>query len=128
MIPDFAILLLEFQFVRITGEMKFFCEFVSCCGAPPLPAVVPEESRQVEIRKRYRKERMGSSRSSSSSSVEWQPSLSSISEDNVIPEKEERSAEPERTPTRKAASGAKIHVRSYSEDYGYLLYDVVVTD
>lgn len=108
--------------------MKFFCEFVSCCGPPPQPAVVPEEMRQVEIRKRYRKERMGSSRSSSSSSVEWQPSLSSISEDNVTPDKEERSAEPERTPTRKTASGAKIHVRSYSEDYGYLLHDVVVSD
>ncbi|KAL6314115.1 hypothetical protein AAG906_011853 [Vitis piasezkii] len=101
--------------------MKFIFEFVSCCGMPPRPAVpeevpLPEESRTVELRRRYRKERVGSSRSSSSS-VEWHPSLCSISEDNLVLEKEERPAESVRTPKRKAASSTKIHVRSYSEDY-----------
>ncbi|KAJ9671947.1 hypothetical protein PVL29_025544 [Vitis rotundifolia] len=101
--------------------MKFIFEFVSCCGTPPRPAVLeevplPEESRTLEVRRRYRKERVGSSRSSSL--VEWQPSLCSISEDNIVLEKEERPAESERTPKRKAASSTKIHVRSHSEDYG----------
>ena len=111
--------------------MKFLLELVTCCrsGSSPsraeetLAPAPPEDSR----RKRER-EATAVVVLRSRSAAEWRPSLCSISEDNTTAERErERErvivAGSERMIKRKAGSttAGKVHVRSYSDDYGYVL-------
>ncbi|GFZ07466.1 hypothetical protein Acr_19g0004030 [Actinidia rufa] len=107
--------------------MKFLLELVTCCrsGSSPsreketLALAPPEDSRRKREREAVLKSR---------SAAEWQPSLCSISEDNMTAERErERErvilAGSERMIKRKAGSttAGKKHVRSYSDDFGYVL-------
>lgn len=115
--------------------MKFFLEFVACCGlpltdsssAPTAPAPGAEESKSLvkSSRERQRKKRgrlsQSGSASAASASAEWKPSLYSISEDNVIIAKrgDDRKAEAQRVVKRKSGPGnAGVHVRSFNDDYG----------
>ncbi|PQQ09844.1 uncharacterized protein Pyn_19401 [Prunus yedoensis var. nudiflora] len=84
--------------------MKFFLEFVSCCGIAR-PATTGEQAPLSDetsslvprrMRRRRKRGRPGNSGSTSPNSVEWRPSLSSISEDNVVAMVVERTAEVER--------------------------------
>jgi hypothetical protein len=118
--------------------MKFFLEFVSCCGSPgccsrPGAAAAAEEdetkwlepSRPASRNRRRRRGRMGPTEAE----PEWKPSLCAISEDSavlVVMEKEKAadsrtvgSEERPRIVNRKGGSHVRVQVRtSYSDDYG----------
>ncbi|KAA8523760.1 hypothetical protein F0562_010183 [Nyssa sinensis] len=115
--------------------MRFFLEFVSCCGyacrssdPTATPSPPPDETRSLVHSPppsqpntcRYRRRKRGRvAVSRSGSVVEWRPSLGAISEDNVVPEKERPEAvRSERILKRKVASTARVHVRTYSDDIG----------
>ncbi|KAA8531807.1 hypothetical protein F0562_006476 [Nyssa sinensis] len=115
--------------------MRFFLEFVSCCGfafcsldLTTTPSPPPEETRSLVhspplsqpntcCYRRRKRGRVAVSRSSWV--VEWRPSLGAISKDNVVPEKEKPEVvRSERILKRKVASTARVHVRTYSDDIG----------
>ncbi|KAI4322842.1 hypothetical protein L6164_022497 [Bauhinia variegata] len=104
--------------------MRFFLEFVSCCGSPSEPAVM--ERASLELRKetstlvpavRYnRRKKRGRA------AQDWRPSLGSISEDNDPPQREREvprngTVRSEREAKRKSASPAKVRCRSYNDDF-----------
>ncbi|KAG4968028.1 hypothetical protein JHK87_033679 [Glycine soja] len=112
--------------------MRFFFEFVSCCGLltqrvpePAVPAAEEERSlfpatvvSVVPSRRPCRKKmRMGA--------AEWRPSLRSISEDVAAPPPREREsprkgavASAGRDAKRRSSGGAaKVRHRSYSDGY-----------
>ncbi|GFZ12457.1 hypothetical protein Acr_23g0008420 [Actinidia rufa] len=112
--------------------MKFLLELVTCCTSGSSPsreeetltlALAPPEDR------RRKRERSATAVVvlRSRSAAEWRPSLCSISEDNMTAERErERErvilAGSERMIKRKVGSTTtgKVHVRSYSDDFGYV--------
>jgi hypothetical protein len=75
-------------------NMKFLLEFVSCCGGGALevPESVgrqsEEETRELmTVRNDHRRKKRGrgsSTAGNNDSGVEWKPSLSAISENNVV--------------------------------------------
>ncbi|KAH0986807.1 hypothetical protein GBA52_014205 [Prunus armeniaca] len=107
--------------------MKFLLEFVSCCGIAR-PATIGEQAPLSEetsslvprrMRRRRKRGRLGNSGSTSPNSAEWRPSLTSISEDNVVAMVVDRTAEVERAVKRKSGQSRTIaQVRSHGEDYG----------
>ncbi|QCD86688.1 hypothetical protein DEO72_LG3g1213 [Vigna unguiculata] len=103
--------------------MRFFFEFVSCCGLPtqrtPEPAVlrleeersfVPAAAPAVSVRRPHRKrQRMGS--------AEWRPSLGPISEDgaSLAEESPRKNTAASPASNAKKRSTVKVHYRSYSD-------------
>ncbi|XP_027356087.1 uncharacterized protein LOC113865602 [Abrus precatorius] len=113
--------------------MKFFFEFVSCCGSPtkrasePIAPAPEEESSLVPatISVTVASSRRYCRRQKKAGAADWRPSLGSISEDSVVPPRESpRSgavASAGRDGKKRSASaaggGAKIRYRSYSDGY-----------
>ncbi|KAJ4975824.1 hypothetical protein NE237_000930 [Protea cynaroides] len=96
-----------------------FLEFVLCCGHPIQPTAPKTPRKEVQ---RRRLTRSNSVSSSSSSSGQWQPTLSAISEDNmvsVVVGKVEEAPNSGKKVARKTTSKAEIRVRtSYGDDFG----------
>ena len=115
--------------------MRFFLEFVSCCGSLPRSSEdvsktesAPVRSDETQLsdetqslvppvsRTRRRKKR---GRLGTSAVIEWRPSLGSISEDIPLPPRgdtKNSTVEPERNAKRRSSSTAKA--RRYRDDYG----------
>lgn len=107
--------------------MKFFFEFVSCCGPACRSAVIttgakPAEERcvplyaaSVPVESRRKQSRRAASRSG-----DWRPALNAISEDNVVVvavERESRAAVGSERIMKKrkvSHSTSKVQVRKYS--------------
>ncbi|CAL5335795.1 unnamed protein product [Camellia sinensis] len=106
------------------SKMKFLLELVTCYGSisrqsPPPPPSPPRQPPPADSRPWRRRERAAALRSKSA--AEWRPSLCSISEDAVTPERDHRTLnDSERLVKRKVRSTAtaRVHVRSYSGDLG----------
>ncbi|KAJ7948514.1 Serine/threonine-protein kinase MRCK gamma like [Quillaja saponaria] len=107
--------------------MRFFLEFVPCCGhvitrrtveATSSPPSSEERRSLVPLSRSLRRRKRG--RQNSMSSADWKPSLGSISEDNVVAEKvDERNGASgsDRKVKRKSGSDDRVHNRTYNDDY-----------
>ncbi|PSR96316.1 hypothetical protein CEY00_Acc26365 [Actinidia chinensis var. chinensis] len=112
------------------SKMKFLLELVTCCTSGSSPSREEETLALAQPEDRRRKRERERSATAvvvlrSRSAAEWRPSLCSISEDNMTVERErEREkvilAGSERMIKRKVGSttAGKVHVRSYSDDFG----------
>ncbi|KAI8011495.1 hypothetical protein LOK49_LG06G00582 [Camellia lanceoleosa] len=114
------------------SKMKFLLELVTCYGSisrqsPPPPPSPPRQPPPADSRPWRRRERAAALRSKSA--AEWRPSLCSISEDAVTPERDHRTLnDSERLSKRKVRSTttARVHVRSYSCDLGRSGFPVIM--
>jgi len=106
------------------NRMRFFLEFVSCCASPrhTSDSLVPAEDEGkwlvpapvvavASVRRQNRKRKVGAS--------DWRPSLGSISEDVIVPQKcTVASAGREGKKKSGARGGAgRVYHRSYTEGY-----------
>ena len=132
--PSTAKSLHRFEFLSLSpvfflrSRMRFFLEFVSCCASPrhTSESLVPAEDEDrwlvpapvvavASVRRPNRKRKVGA--------PDWRPSLGSISEDVMVPQKcAVASAGREGKKKSGARGGAgRVYHRSYSEGYHRLV-------
>ncbi|KAL2496221.1 uncharacterized protein Fot_39978 [Forsythia ovata] len=95
--------------------MKFFLEFVACCGSGARQQPAEESTLLVvpEARPRVGRKRGRVAGERRCGLVDWQPSLSSIAEDNVLPERNTKQA-PRRSLKRKGGASITHRGRAHS--------------
>lgn len=114
--------------------MRFFLEFVSCCGTTTQRTAVQtttaeEEERSLvptfSLTRRQRKRgKLGAT--AAAATPEWRPSLGAISEDNIVPPRARSDGVrngkfgPEREVCKRSAAAgaaAKVHHRNYGDNH-----------